>query len=231
MQLYLIRHAQSTNNALSDPSGRVCDPPLTELGRQQSQMLAHYLANGVERVPGFNGNGLRPTRLLCSPMQRALETAWPAAGVLGLAPEVWVELHEYGGIYLDHGDPVGIVGYPGKTRSEILAEFPGCVVPESITDKGWWRGGREDREACDRRAGLVASVLCHWADRDERVALISHGDLLDALIKALLGTPCDRQRRYSHHNTGISRIELRPDGQTRVYYLNRLDHLPPDLIS
>ena len=44
MTLFLIRHAQSANNALYDSSGstigRVEDPELTSLGVRQAQILA-----------------------------------------------------------------------------------------------------------------------------------------------------------------------------------------------
>jgi 2,3-bisphosphoglycerate-dependent phosphoglycerate mutase len=41
MQLYLIRHAESTNNA-KPPRQRVEDPPITELGESQATHLAKW---------------------------------------------------------------------------------------------------------------------------------------------------------------------------------------------
>ena len=122
MILYIIRHAQSTNNELADHRDRVCDPPLTELGKRQTEILAQHMATGVDIEPwsvdsrGRRGYGI--TRLYCSPMWRALQTTQPVGRALGLAPEVWIDIHERGGIFLDHGEDGGIVGYPGKTRSE-----------------------------------------------------------------------------------------------------------------
>ena len=51
MELYIIRHAQSSNNALADERERVCDPHLTELGRQQAELLAAHLAAGPDLHP------------------------------------------------------------------------------------------------------------------------------------------------------------------------------------
>jgi len=233
MELYLIRHGQSTNNVLEDPRDRVCDPPLTALGWEQARRLAYHLATGsrLGTSDGAHSGGYGITRLYCSPMWRALQTTWPVAEALGLAPEVWVDLHEHGGIYLDHGDEKGIVGYPGKTRQEILEEFPGYVLPDEITDHGWWTGGWEELAACYARAVKVADRLREWAGRDERIALISHGTFMDALLKALLNQLPGYHLWYSHFNTGITRIDFLEDGRLRVRYLNRIEHLPPDLIS
>ena len=48
MQLYIVRHAQSTNNALADIRDRVCDPTLTELGERQAEIVGGHLAAGIE---------------------------------------------------------------------------------------------------------------------------------------------------------------------------------------
>jgi len=142
MELYIVRHAQSINNALANHWDRVCDPPLTELGRRQAEILAHHLATGKSPIPWeADRRGYGITRLYCSPMWRALQTAQPVGQALGLAPEVWIDIHEHGGIYLDHGEAGGTVGYSGKTRSEILAEFPNYTLPEAISERGWWHQG------------------------------------------------------------------------------------------
>lgn len=235
MRLYMIRHAQSTNNALADPSGRVCDPPLTALGHRQARRLARFLSAGVERLEGGAALGrplgYRFARLFCSPMYRSLLTAQYLAKALGLAPEVWVALHEHGGVYLDHGGEQGIVDYPGKTRAEMLAEFPGYVLPDDVTERGWWFRAREDYAGCCDRAARVAETLRSWASSEECIALLSHGGFLDALLKHLLGTPADRGRFYAHSNTGITCMHLRGDGSVRLEYLNRVDHLPPELVT
>jgi len=236
MDLYIIRHAQSTNNALDAERERVCDPELSELGRQQAELLARHLAGDAEpefergRLAAPNGAGCGITRLFVSPMRRALQTARPVARALGLTPEVWVDLHEHGGVFLDHGPGVGYVGYPGLSRAEMQAVLPGCVLPDGVTERGWWTGAREDRPGCEARAAKVAAALRQWAAAtDERMALISHGDFIDALLRALLqaGQAC----YFVHANTAISRLELRPDGRIWVDYLNRTDHLPQGMIS
>jgi 2,3-bisphosphoglycerate-dependent phosphoglycerate mutase len=241
MDLYIIRHAQSTNNALPDQTYRVCDPDLTDLGWRQVERLAQHLANETVRDlilspsastagPG-NGHGAPFDRLYCSPMRRALQTAGPLAKVLGLTPEVWVDIHEQGGMWLDHGAETGIVGYPGITRPALLSEFPGCVIPETLTDYGWWQRGHEEETEAATRAAQVAAVLRSRRNNHERIALITHGAFAMLLFRALLGQAPDSEVCYHLDNTGISLIRFRANGTLSVRYLNRLNHLPPEMMS
>src|SRR5689334_12997512 len=107
MKLCLVRHAQSTNNALGDSlNGRHHDAPLTDLGLRQAELLAKHLA-ALPRAEtlstnGYAQSGLWPfTHLYCSPMTRAMQTTRPIAQSLGLTPEIWVDFHEDGGVVLD----------------------------------------------------------------------------------------------------------------------------------
>jgi broad specificity phosphatase PhoE len=234
VELYLVRHAQSTTNALGNPQNRDSDPPLTELGRHQAKIVARHLAAGMH-LPTWEDNYSESsygiTRLYCSPMWRALQTAQHIAQALDLVPKVWIDVHEHGGIYLDHGEEGGIVGFPGKTRTEILGEFPDYVLPEGITEQGWWHQGWEDRSAIYARVIRVAAELHRWAASDERIAIVTHGGLIDTLLKTLLNQLPGSHIYFCHVNTAISLIGFRGDGHLDIAYLNRVDHLPPELIS
>ena len=232
MELYIIRHAQSTNNALTSQEDRGCDPPLTDLGRRQAELLARHLAAGIQRAPSSTEPGYGITHLYCSPMCRALQTAQPLGKALGLAPEVWIDIHEWGGIYLDHGESRGTVGYPGKTRSEILDEFPGYVLPEGITEAGWWNRGHEDKAGCIARALRVAQVLQVRAETESgaRIAIVTHAGFTAMLLKALLDHLPGDGFWYHHHNTAISRVDFGTEA-IQIHYLNRVDHLPPDSVT
>lgn len=244
MKLFLIRHAQSFNNALPperEHFERVSDPPLTELGHRQARLLAEHLATGknpelsswtsVEATASHRRRGYNITKLYCSAMHRALQTALPVSQALGLTPEIWLDIHEHGGIYLDEGENREPVGYPGKTRSEIAAEFPGYIMPELITEEGWWTGGCEDWPGCHSRAIKVAAALRAQAASEERIALVSHGGFIDALIKALLYQSPSPHVFYYKFNTAISRIDFRQDGRIDFRYWNWVEHLPQELIT
>jgi broad specificity phosphatase PhoE len=242
MQLYIIRHAQSTNNALTDQKDRTYDPPLTDLGHRQAQAVADFLANGLpldERLfSGNNLNGSTPrgfgiTRLYCSPMLRTLQTAQPISAALGLAPEVWVDIHEHGGLFLEYADERGVVGFPGLTRSQIAEQFSHYLLPDAITEQGWWNPahGMESDEASIERAVKVAAALRQQAASQERIAVVTHGTFANHLIKAIFDQLPGRNLYYYHYNTAISRIDFYSDGGLALAYLNRVDHLRPELIS
>jgi 2,3-bisphosphoglycerate-dependent phosphoglycerate mutase len=245
MKLFLIRHAQSTNNYLAEQikledymAQRSPEPPLTDIGQQQAQLVAAHLAgtrypeveqeqtNSTQQGYGF-------TRLYCSPMLRTLQTTLPISKALGLQPQVWIDIHEHGGIF--HGDPEKgpVAQHFGLTRQEMLTLFPGYQLPAEITEKGWWPGGYEEMEGCYQRAQRVAEQVRNWAPTlpTERIALVAHGTFIDALIKAILGQDFAGQLYYSHYNTAITRLDFTPRGFLLLRYLNRTEHLTPNLIT
>jgi broad specificity phosphatase PhoE len=229
MRLYIIRHAQSLNNALEDQRHRIAEPHLTEIGRQQAECLAQALSNGGIPDPKLGDVGRSFDRLYTSPMRRALETTQPLARALGIRPHIWVDIHECGGMWQDHGEDGGIVGYPGLNRAEIAAAFPGYIAPPELTDAGWWRAGQEGSAACRARVWRVAATLRSWAASDDRIALVTHGDFTNNLLQALLDASAPV---WIHmYNTGISVVDFRPDGSLGLRYTNRVDHLPPELIT
>lgn len=247
MELYIIRHGQSANNAVGeDQHLRVQDPELTAIGHRQAQHVADFLQHGInlERlvlIPPETPERDQPqafglTHLYCSAMHRALQTAQPIGTALGLPPHVWLDIHEHGGIYLDQPDG-GVVGYGGRTRSQVMAEFDGYVLPDALTETGWWdvQRGREDMPDAQARAIRVAGELRRRALADstaaDRVALVTHGTFIDALIKALLhNLPSDRYFHW-HYNCAITRIDLLTDGRLIIRYINRVTHLPSALIT
>ena len=240
MDLFIIRHGQSANNALPDIRDREVDPPLTDLGERQAELLAKHLTSGEthDRVTADTGNttyqmrqGFGITSLFTSPMYRSLQTVQPIARSLGLEPTIWVDFHEEGGMYLNHGGDEGLVGYPGRTRSEILSEFPNYHLPTSFNDGGWWNKDHEDPSSVLVRATKVAEQLHDIASNEDRVAIITHGGFMNALLKVLFGQNSQGQIYYRHHNTAISRISMDLSDGGEVRYLNRVDHLSPELVS
>jgi len=232
VELYLIRHGQSANNATEETGQRVCDPPLTEAGRIQARLVAERLRDlGWTRPPPRNdGNGLRLTRLYASPMLRALETAEAIRQATGLISYVWADVHEQGGIWLDSGDGRGQVGLPGIGRAEMRERFPHFVLPVEVREEGWWNRPWEDEASAYARAQRVAEELRELAGSDERVGIVSHGGFGSFLIDVLLGLPFVAYQRFSHHNTSITRVDL-ASGAVRLRFSNRTDHLPGELIT
>ena len=240
MELFIIRHGQSGNNALANIRDRSVDPPLTDLGERQAEMLGEYVARGEnqELSRETTGNtkyelrqGLGITSLFTSPMYRSLQTVQPVSRASGLAPRIWVDIHEEGGMFLNHGGDEGLVGYPGRTRSEILAEFPDYVLPTSFDETGWWNKDHEDPASLLVRATKVSEQLREMAKTEDRVAIITHGAFMNALLNAIFGQISEGHMYYRHHNTAISRLYMDSDGRFEVLYLNSTVHLNPESIS
>ena len=240
MELFIIRHGQSGNNALANIRDRSVDPPLTDLGERQAEMLGEYVARGEnqELSRETTGNtkyelrhGLGITSLFTSPMYRSLQTVQPVSRASGLAPRIWVDIHEEGGMFLNHGGDEGLVGYPGRTRSEILAEFPDYVLPTSFDETGWWNKDHEDPASLLVRATKVSEQLREMAKTEDRVAIITHGAFMNALLNAIFGQISEGHMYYRHHNSAISRFYMDGDGRFEVLYLNSTVHLNPEAIS
>ena len=106
MRLYLIRHAESANNAIysgtGGEAGRVPDPDITDRGKRQAEHLASLLANdAAEKVqlPRSGRSGFQFTHLYCSLMTRTIMTGTPVAQKLGLQLTALDNTFENGGIY------------------------------------------------------------------------------------------------------------------------------------
>ncbi len=228
MRVYLIRHAQSENNILTEETIhlRKTDPNLTELGYEQRD----YLADFLKTAPEINNTKFDITHIFCSAMHRTMLTSEPVAKALGIQPQVWVDIHEKGGMFLreDGHDK----GYPGMTRTEILNAFPNYHVPEdTVTDAGWYdaKMGIEPETHSFYRAIKVATALQERSDSDDVLALVSHAGFMDILVKAIFNQLPSRPHtmKYYHYNTSITRIDYHGH-RPILHYMNRVDHLPHD---
>ena len=229
MDLFLIRHGESANNALTDISQRVADPELTAKGREQAERVAAYLAEGLHLSPAERAED-RPffDHLYCSAMIRTLHTAQAIGQAMESKSEIWVAIHEMGGIFLDHGGERGVVGYPGLTRAEIAARFPTSIPSAEVGEDGWWDAGKETDQQAQHRAMGVAADLRARAEENTRIGFVTHGGFMSLLLSALGNQATDDGSYYEHDNTAITRIALAPS-TTVIRYLNRTEHLPDEL--
>ena len=223
MELYLIRHGQSTNNEGKHP--RVADPPLTDIGVEQARWVGESL----------KGEGI--TRLYCSPMLRTLQTAQCISERLDLPPHVFVGLHEWGGIWEVRGDGAA-VQLPGLNRAGMREVCSDVVLSDDVTDQGWWfnegfAGGIEEMAELSHENGLafIAHLMEHHGDTEQRVAAVSHGGSGGSLISAFFGLSPDMgYSRFTHNNTGVSKLSFKLD-RRQLHYLNKISHLPPEAVT
>ncbi|RMG87453.1 MAG: histidine phosphatase family protein [Chloroflexi bacterium] len=246
VELYIIRHAQSENNALWHASddknhyhnGRSADPALTPIGRQQAELLAEHLAHSkrVMRPATMRLANYDIHRIFVSPMRRTLETARPVAEALGIAPEVHTDIHEAGGVFY-RNESGEVIGGCGMTRDEMAAEFPNYILPDTVTAQGWWKPewGEEPRPNLFGRAARFAHFLRYELLQQQpnaHIAIIAHGLFNDALFKALFNNlPGPFHSTHYFYNTAITRINISESGEAALDFHNRIEHLPDELMT
>ena len=241
MHLYIIRHGQSTNNRLvaetGSEQGRVFDPELSELGLRQADCLSEYLF--FHSTPQGMTEKINIKYLYTSPMLRAVATGLPVARALGLPLVAWKDLHEGGGLFLGDPEAGTTVGQTGPDRAAMAARFPELVWPPEMGDGPWWdRPFEAVEERLPRAGGVLAELLARHApgpdgeSGQDGVAIFTHANFYNYILAALLGfTERRPQVWFSLLNTGITRIDFFTDREPFIAYQNRVEHLPPELIT
>jgi len=213
MELYLIRHAQSQNNALPEEQ-RVEDPGLTELGNQQADCLGKW-------IPSLNLD-----KVITSPFLRALETARRIHEATNLTPEVRAAIHEQGGCCSGYPE-IGMVGRPGLSRAEIQERFPAYQVASEINAEGWWKcQPYETRDLASQRAATVLQQTREeFAHTDLRVAYVTHADFKLLFLELFHTEPLEVTC-----NTSVTNVLITQEG-CRLADHNGVRHLPPHLLA
>jgi len=196
MELLVIRHGQS----VADIEGRhegSADFPLTELGRRQAQAAAEWIA---AHYP--------PDAIVASPLCRAAETARCIAGRLPVALD---------GALREKGNGV----YAGLTFDDARRRYP---RPE-----GGWKDheappGGESRIAFHGRVREYWSRLVATEPAPRRLAIVTHGGVIQMLLLCFLGLPLDSPVRMGTLDTGIHLWRL-DQAERRLLLANVQTHL------
>ena len=163
--MILLRHGQSEFNLLFTQTRRdpgIPDPVLTALGHRQAEEAAAALA----------GEDIR--RIVVSPYRRAIQTALPTAGRLGLPLTVTPVVRERYAFACDIGSP----------RTELAQCFP--EVDFAHLEEVWWPPQEEPADQVEGRAGLFRSemaALDDWA----HTLVVTHWGFIMALTGRSLG--------------------------------------------
>ncbi len=211
--IFLVRHAQSLNNALGE-DGRVPDPPLTEIGAAQAAKLKDNLAE------------LSADVFLVSAFRRALETASPFAQAHGAKFQVWRELHEVGGCYSGRTGQEK-AAQPGMTPDCVRGGFDWAHPEATWTSGGWNRLDRHEsvEDAIPRVQRMAQQLVSDFGETQQRIILVSHAEFISLLLAHLtgIGEPFFVRPR-SIYNTAVTHIRLE-SGQCRLIEFNRVCHL------
>jgi 2,3-bisphosphoglycerate-dependent phosphoglycerate mutase len=218
LRLFLVRHAQSANNAQEEQC-RIPDPPITPLGVNQARCLAIALRD------------MQVSNLFTSPFLRSIQTAFPAAEQLGLRPTIHRDLYEQGGCYRGYavGDRHPM---PGMGRSELQTLCPSWLIDPEISERGWNELGHYESviEARVRARRVAAWLTSQVPLTDSKWALIIHADFKLRLLEALLDREDIEQHLGSVVNTSITRLSNNR-GRWKLDFWNAHQHLAYDQVT
>jgi broad specificity phosphatase PhoE len=181
--VYLVRHAahDRVDNVLC---GRMPGVGLGESGRWQAEALAGWFAAKASLVDA----------VWTSPIQRARETAEPIAGRLGLL--AW---DSDGLCEIDFGDWTG-QGFDAlrdDPRWHRWNEARGAARPP---------GGESMAEAQARAMGELERAREEHPDGG--VVLVSHGDVIKAILAGVLGLTLDAHGRFDIAPASVSALAV-----------------------
>lgn len=221
MQLYLIRHAESRNNAVPTYE-RTEDPSITSIGRLQSKCLGDWTKT------------LSYDHLITSPFLRAIQTTQAVLDAKKSKVQVWDNIFERGGCYRGYNED-NVEAAEGLGRSEIRQHLDGysdrIEIDDTIPESGWWSGrARETDEEAVERTRVIADRLVSEFTQGECVLLVTHADFKRLLLWRMLNPNVDPIRFGALRNTGVTRVNY-TDGQWQLDYFNSVSHLPARLIT
>jgi broad specificity phosphatase PhoE len=189
-----VRHGQTAHNRDGLLQGRV-DVELSERGLAQAALVANRFA------------GAPITAVVCSPLQRARQTAAAIAAVTGCDVEVDERLLE-----LDYGE------WDGRPLAEIRPER--------------WAAWRADSNFAppggESLVAVTARVESFCRDRlavDDRVIAVSHVSPIKAAVAWALGVDEGVTFRMQLGLASITAIGARPDGSGYLLSFNDSAHL------
>ena len=187
--LLLVRHGQTVWHEGNRYAGS-SDVPLTDVGHEQAQALARWAATA------------RLDAVWSSTLQRAVDTARPAADAAGLGLRTDARLVE---VAFGKGE--------GLTRSEMGVVFPDAVdaflrSPASVPLPGGERG----YDAIARAAAAFREICAEQPGG--RVLVVAHSTLLRLVLCALLGIDPESYRQVfpNLRNATVTTLDLADDG-------------------
>ena len=188
MHIILARHGQTQANAEKRFQGHL-NIPLNAQGHSQAMRLAPLLAH------------FKPGKLYTSDLIRTIETARPAAELLGLEPVASSVFREYSWGVLE-----------GLTWPEIKERYPALFDPLSKDLRAVEIPGQEPQAVFRRRIQQGLSMLLE-KPAPGTVALVSHGRYLNGLIVEFLGLDFNGPWPFSFASAAVTVLE--DNGQRR----------------
>lgn len=199
-ELLFIRHGETDWNLQQRFQGQI-DVPLNETGRHQAARLAQRLAAD------------RHDALYASDLGRARETAAPLAAAWGAAPGLLAGLREQHFGVLEGLDVPTIKARHAELWARWLEHRGDFALPG---------GGESLHQFHARVLDTVRDVAREHPG--QRLALITHGGVLDMLWRTAHGQPIEGLRRCEIPNTGLNRLRWK-DGTLVIEHWADAAHL------
>ncbi len=195
MDLLIVRHGRPERVERASHEGPA-DPPLSEIGRRQADLVAAYLAEeGVDHI-------------VASSMARAHQTAMPLAARLGYAIELSDDLRES-----DHNSSSYV------PVEEMAPDSPIAVAyredPMQAIFEGDYEGFR------DRVLRGFDAIID--ANRGKTVAVFCHGMVTAVFLQVVAGMASPLGLRTDY--TGITRVQASVKGQRTIRSVNETAHV------
>lgn len=197
MKIYLVRHGQSRWQVERDDNN--WNSPLTALGQQQAQHLAHWLADGpfIDLSTRVDLQSIH-----ASPLLRAQQTADPLSQTLHLPLTTDDYLSEADFLVSAH-----------LASAETPAHYPPVYTPS------------ETYTTFKSQAHCALGNLVAAAESSGSVLAITHGGLISTVLRLAAGSDTVS---FWIYNTSLNLIEWKR-GRWHLVHLNLWDHLPPHL--
>jgi 2,3-bisphosphoglycerate-dependent phosphoglycerate mutase len=195
----LVRHGETAWNREGRIQGQG-DSALTARGLAQARAAAARVA------------AERPDVLYGSDLGRAVDTARHVSEATGLPVRLDPGLRER---------RYGI--FEGKTWPEIERQHPEEFARHAARDPDHQvPGGESPRQFRER----VLRALAHIAGEAgaERIAIVTHGGVLDVIYREAAGIPLDAPRAHALRNATLNRLRL-ADGRWELDRWGEADHL------
>ena len=194
MELLLIRHALPIRREVSEGAA---DPPLSDDGLRQAELLAEYLAS--EKIDA----------IYASPLLRAQQTAQPLSIRIGL----------------EIIDDPGIAEFDQHSSEYIPVEELKASGDPRLTEFLLGEGDEfDDRdEFRDRVMNSIERIISdHGGDR---VAVVCHGGVINLYAGDVLGLNVEGPGFFYPNYTSITRVAASRSGVRSIVTLNETSHL------
>lgn len=198
MELLVIRHGQSEADILKCHEGRA-DFPLTDLGIKQAELLADWIKKNY--LPDF---------IISSPLKRARRTAEILASSVEINLQYDDDLMEY-----NNGKLAGL------PYEEAAIKFPAQPENKKVYISFY---GQETLIEFRARAEKVLTKIIEEYPPESRVAIVSHGNMINMLFRSFLKLPINCDCSISNEDTAVHYWKVEKE-KRKIIFLNKTAHL------